>query len=123
MQLFNSAVGIIIIALCGIVFGFEDTVEYNGLTVFQLQPKEQYHNGRIVEFPRNMGFQIGGLIISPDKDIKHEYGHYEQEKKLGILYLPIVGTCSLLGNTLFRKSYGEIWTEKWADDLGGIEWH
>lgn len=60
--------------------------------------------------------------------IKHEYGHTIQSKLLLILYLPIIGLPSLIWSRLFRwyrirsnKSYYWLYTESWANKLGGYE--
>lgn len=65
--------------------------------------------------------------------INHEYGHTLQSKKLGWLYLIIVGIPSLFRNMYDRffhkkwnydkrcKWYYNGFPENWADKLGGVE--
>ena len=57
--------------------------------------------------------------------IAHESGHVLQSKYLGPLYLLIIGIPSLLWAWLHKtiapsKSYWSFYTEKWANDLGGV---
>ena len=60
--------------------------------------------------------------------LKHEYGHTVQSIILGPLFLPVIGLPSLLWASLpvFSKmrarrkiSYYSLYTEKWANFLGG----
>lgn len=56
-------------------------------------------------------------------DIRHEYGHCLQSRRLGWLYLPTVGLVSGIraGLGLYRRGhYYDCWPENWADKLGGI---
>jgi hypothetical protein len=60
--------------------------------------------------------------------IKHEYGHTIQSKILLVFYLPIIGLPSLIWSRLFQryrvrsqKSYYWLYTESWANKLGGYE--
>ena len=73
------------------------------------------------------GISLGRYIILREylvDDVKHEYGHCQQSKLLGPLYLFIIGIPSLWHATFYRcdstKSYFSFWTEKWADNLGGV---
>lgn len=79
------------------------------------------------------GISLGRYIILDDiyplddDDSKHEFGHTKQSKKLGWLYLLIIGLPSLLGNVysrIFNKNskwyYNQPW-EKWADKLGEVK--
>src|SRR5262249_33841032 len=61
----------------------------------------------------------------------HEYGHTFQSRWLGPLYLPLVGTASVL-RLLYALAYGEAtgrrwrgyfdgWPENQADRLGGVD--
>ena len=79
------------------------------------------------------------ILLSDDNSsevtICHEYGHSIQSLYLGWLYLPIIGVYSAvlcnLWDRLFHKGwcrydrhywyYKIRWTEKWADDLGGVD--
>ena len=61
------------------------------------------------------------------KAVKHEYGHQLQSKRLGWLYLIIIGIPSVIGNIIYRKTkfkpYGDYYKqpwEKWADELGNV---
>lgn len=62
--------------------------------------------------------------------VRHEaIGHTKQSRMFGPLYLPIIGLCSicwagLYGTKLFPTTpngYYKFWTEKWADELAGVE--
>lgn len=68
-----------------------------------------------------------------DKCINHEYGHSKQSKKLGWLYLVIVGIPSMFRN-IYDRFFHKKWNydkrcewyyngypEKQADELGGVE--
>lgn len=59
--------------------------------------------------------------------IQHEYGHTRQSIRLGWLYLPTVGLCSVswiglrgISSKLRKKSYYSVWPESQADKLGGV---
>ena len=72
------------------------------------------------------------IFLSPsdwgdERVLNHERGHREQSRRLGWLYLPIVGIPSVIWQTCFRdyrKRYGidyySFFTERWADRLGGV---
>lgn len=58
----------------------------------------------------------------------HEYGHTQQSRKLGPLYLLIIGLPSLIWAGCFEgwrkkhnKPYEWFYTEAWADRLGGVK--
>lgn len=60
--------------------------------------------------------------------LAHEKGHREQSRRLGWLYLLIIGLPSIIWCGCFRwyrKKYGvgyyEFYTESWANKLGGVE--
>lgn len=60
--------------------------------------------------------------------LQHEYGHTLQSRRLGWLYLPIIGLPSIIWAGCFqgyRKkhnvSYYDFYPEKWADKLGGVK--
>ena len=63
-----------------------------------------------------------------DEDtLRHEMGHREQSRRLGWLYLPIIGIPSVIWCGCFRWyrikhniSYYDFYTERWADKLGGV---
>lgn len=62
------------------------------------------------------------------KTMLHEYGHHRQSLRFGPLYLIVVGLPSVTWATLrsmgfFKsKSYFWLWCEKWANDLGAVQW-
>ena len=58
----------------------------------------------------------------------HEYGHTLQSKKLGPLYLLVIGLPSLIWAGCFddwrakhHKSYYDFYTERWANKLSGVK--
>ncbi len=58
----------------------------------------------------------------------HEYGHTLQSRKLGWLYLFVIGLPSIIWAGCFdnyrkkhNKSYYSFYTERWADELGGVK--
>lgn len=78
------------------------------------------------------GISLGKYIIinqwSTKYDVKHEYGHCIQSKRLGWLYLIVVGLPSIIWAGLYGwliprsyNGYYRFYTEKWADRLGGVE--
>lgn len=59
--------------------------------------------------------------------ISHEYGHTRQSLYLGWLYLIVIGLPSLLwawAHSTFKRlrevDYYSFYTERWADDIGGV---
>ena len=87
--------------------------------------------------PPGFGVSLGQYIFvpegCPDKTKRHEHGHSIQSRRLGPLYLIIVGIPSAVFNNLqdrlFHKSwptqkrqewYYSRWPEKQADRLGGV---
>jgi len=63
-----------------------------------------------------------------EETLKHEKGHTIQSMYLGWLYLFVIGIPSVIWASCFgwyRKkhnlSYYDFYTEKWANDLAGIE--
>lgn len=75
------------------------------------------------------GISLGKYIIlgyKCDKSVRHEYGHCIQSKKLGWLYLLVVGLPSLIHAAFHDcesvgKTYYHFWTETWADKLMNIK--
>lgn len=78
------------------------------------------------------GVSLGNYILLDyrrpvtERDLRHEYGHQRQSLYLGLLYLPLIGLPSLLGNLYSRMAhktaqwyYAQPW-EHWADTLGGV---
>lgn len=60
-----------------------------------------------------------------ERMLRHEMGHREQSRRLGWLYLLIIGLPSIIWRSFFGKyrakhgvSYYAFYTEKWADKLG-----
>lgn len=59
----------------------------------------------------------------------HERGHQVQSRRLGWLYLPVVGLSSVFhlvcrdGNIIWKKysDYYSVWPESEADKLGGVK--
>lgn len=84
------------------------------------------------------GISLGRFIILPWKyrynssayvrdTISHEYGHTRQSLYLGWLYLVVIGLPSLLwawAQSTFKRlrevDYYSFYTERWADDIGGV---
>jgi hypothetical protein len=78
------------------------------------------------------GISLGRYIIinqwSGKKTVQHEYGHCIQSRRLGWLYLIVVGLPSIiwagLYGTIVKRSpngYYRFWTERRADKLGGVK--
>ena len=70
------------------------------------------------------------IIVSEHSDlltIRHEYGHCRQSKRLGWLYLFVIGIPSIIYAAWWvkfdkgRHDYYDFYTERWADKLGGIK--
>lgn len=59
--------------------------------------------------------------------LRHENGHRVQSRMLGWLYIPVILIPSLIHAWCFRKSgkekneYYNFYTEKWADQIAGID--
>ena len=78
-----------------------------------------------------IGLSLGDYIFvnarASDLMIRHEAGHRRQSVMLGPLYLLIIGLPSFLWASLKRaglfrdRDYYSFYTEKWADELAGIE--
>jgi len=75
------------------------------------------------------GISLGKYIImqSPGKvSLRHEIGHSYQSRKLGWLYIPVIGIWSFTRCWLRLFKTGEYYThfpESQADKLGGVKWH
>lgn len=85
------------------------------------------------------GISLGRYIVLPYRYAKskakyalnarqHEWGHTRQSRRLGWLYLIVIGLPSITWATLHTycnkfkgKSYYSFFTEKWADKLGGVQ--
>lgn len=92
--------------------------------------KDSMYNDAIVRRSTKMrgGISLGKYIVisqwSSKKTVEHEYGHCRQSKYLGWLYLLVVGLPSILHAALCKcrkHSYYDVYPEKWADKLGGVE--
>lgn len=77
------------------------------------------------------GISLGKYIIvsvwAREMTVRHEIGHCKQSRKLGWLYLPVIGLPSIVWAGLYGwiiketpSGYYKFFTEKWADKLGGI---
>ena len=75
------------------------------------------------------GITLGEYIIVGTRQeltVRHEYGHVLQSRMLGPMYLIVIGLPSVLWAWLHRymapdKSYYWLYTERWADLLGGVK--
>lgn len=84
----------------------------------------------------NIGICLGEYIIVNENDnvdtILHEYGHSLQSRKLGWLYLFVIGIpsiCLNIWDILFHGKWSNVrrsqwyysrFPENWADRLGGV---
>lgn len=105
--------------------------------LYDKSQKTKYNDAYVVWTNQNWGGAITfGMFIFVYADfgmgtenmLKHEYGHTIQSKILGPLYLLVIGLPSIIWAGLFRKyrakhkiSYYSLYTEKWANKLGGVE--
>ena len=60
--------------------------------------------------------------------LSHEMGHRAQSRRLGLLYLLVIGIPSAAWCVFFRRyrerrgvGYYDFYTEKWANKLGGVK--
>ncbi len=79
------------------------------------------------------GISLGRyIILNPlhgSNTLMHEAGHYRQSLMLGWLYLAVIGLPSIVWATMHtyckriseRYDYYSFYTERWADELGGVE--
>jgi hypothetical protein len=76
------------------------------------------------------GISLGSVVIlgenPSDKTLVHELGHCIQSRRLGWLYLIVIGLPSILWAATHKwlapnKSYYWFYTEKWADKIAGID--
>lgn len=105
--------------------------------------KSLYYKGKVVRVNANFpsGISLGNTIIVRTyptnkylwNTVKHEWGHTEQSRIYGWLYLFIVGIPSVCGN-LWDRAFHKSWPwdkankwyfnlpwEKGADKRGGVE--
>ncbi len=117
-----------------------------GLILFRLYSagcmcrEAPYGDARVLYSERMRGgISLGRHIILPWKYLwnsssyvrmahGHEYGHTVQSRRLGWLYLVVIGLPSLTwawAHSTFKRlqsvDYYSFWTEKNADELGGVK--
>ena len=89
------------------------------------------NNGVLICFSKKMrgGVSLGRYVFlkpTVERDIHHELGHCRQSKRLGWLYLPVVGIPSIIHAAFYKynsqdpNGYYRYWCEAWADRLGGV---
>ena len=102
------------------------------ITKTQGAKTEKYQDIFVTYWKYCSGLSLGQFVFVPrstsNNTIRHEYGHSRQSLMLGWLYLFIVGIPSIIWAGCFdcyrRKhniSYYQFYTEKWADDIGGVK--
>lgn len=111
----------------------QNIIGFIGYMIFRKGYKYKYNDAFIIEVPNKYGsVSLGNFIFvsnaTDEETIKHEYGHTLQSKKLGWLYLFIIGIPSIIWASCFegyRKkhniSYYAFYTEQWANKLGGVQ--
>lgn len=78
-----------------------------------------------ISLGRYIFFNRGYTVTA--KDLAHEYGHCLQSRKLGWLYLLVVGIPSIIHAAFYHYDYSDpngyyrYWCEAWADRLGGVK--
>lgn len=106
-----------------------------GLLLRQIyKGKDSQYEDAIVRRSTKMGggISLGRYIIinqwSGKKTVQHEYGHCLQSRRLGWLYLLLIGLPSIVWAGIYGRivkstpnGYYRFWTEKWADKLGGVK--
>lgn len=91
----------------------------------------EYYKGVIIYYTKytvgniSLGDSIFISATASGRIIKHEWGHTKQSLILGPLYLIVIGIPSIIWASVHKKiapdtSYFNFFTEKWADELGGI---
>ena len=91
------------------------------------------YNDALVRRSQTMqgGISLGRYIVvnryASRKTIMHEYGHCLQSRRLGWLYLIVIGLPSIIWAGLYGwliphsyNGYYRFYTERWADKLGGV---
>ena len=126
--------------LINITWGFlQSLIGLCGFLIHIRKP-HYFYKGTIVTVVKGNwgGISLGAFIFidenipkhrAPESEfINHEYGHTRQSIILGPLYLLIIGLPSLIWAWLFErwrikrnKSYYWLYTESWADRLGGVK--
>lgn len=127
------------IFLINITWGLiQSLVGFVGFLIFIKKPHYRYKGSIVTIATGNWGGISLGMFIFIDADISkrhaahsnfvnHEYGHCLQSLLLGPLYLLVIGLPSLIWAACFdawrakhKKSYYWLYTESWADRLGGV---
>lgn len=110
----------------------QQIIGFIGYLIFRKGYKFKYNNALIIEVPNKYGsVSLGNFIFVSDatdeETIKHEYGHTLQSYRLGWLYLFIIGIPSIIWAAFFEGyrqkrgvSYYAFYTERWANELGGV---
>lgn len=103
--------------------------------IYKVEYKETYKGISIYAGQFSGGISLGLYILMGESSWKynresikdHEWGHTRQSIRLGWLYLPTVGLCSInwvllrrMFSKLKRKSYYSVWPENQADKFGGV---
>lgn len=127
-QLPQNLVGLLVRLVCRIAYGAPVVENHRGVSFYYYKCAD-------------MGVSLGAQVIMSElcresltsKD--HEYGHCLQSRRLGWLYLIVIGLPSLFGNIYDRIFHTEsngwdFWSsykwyynqpvERWADKLGGV---
>ena len=99
-------------------FSDVDITYYNGATLVNTNDKSNNWSGM------TLGSYINGINLTADPEkndvFAHEYGHTKQSELLGPLYIPIVGSPSLLGSVSDHFGWSDHdreWYEIWANQL------
>jgi hypothetical protein len=98
--------------------------------------REYFRGVRVVRGPGRGGVCLGEYIFvsvqAGERLLRHEYGHTRQSRRLGWLYLVVVGLPSVsmaaysrvaarLGRPGPARRYYDRFPENWADRLGGVQ--
>lgn len=96
------------------------------LAVCTVSRMADYKGRRVYLYPLKSSVSLGSyLFIARNAEnreavIAHEYGHSRQSLYLGWLYLIVIGLPSAL-IPFEGARYYEVFCEKWANRLGGVE--
>ena len=102
------------------------------LLILIIRPEMHLKNGIPYYYKKSFGggISLGDYIIVCShnaKMVKHEYGHCLQSRRLGWLYLIVIGLPSIIWAGLYGwliphsyNGYYRFYTERWADKLGGV---
>lgn len=104
----------------------------NAIGLIVLKVTKATKSGDVYHWKHVNGLTLGDYIFVPqganETFINHERGHQRQSRILGPLYLFVIGLPSFLwaafGDGFRRKhgwSYYDFYTERWADQLGGVK--